>query len=123
MGEQVFDTGMAQTWTTPPWCPPIENGPGYDWTISFYCDGEYWSPQSALLGGPPDGVDLAELLRQWFRRRGGPAATWRLQVARRGGDVVASVKQRFDAYRPPVKSLRRNPGVHAPPCWTPGDQA
>jgi hypothetical protein len=115
---------MAQTWTTPTWCPPVGDGPAYDWTIAFHCRGEYWSPQSCLLGGPPDGVDLAELLRQWFHQHGGPAASWRLQVARRPDDiVVAGVEQWFDAYQPPVKSLRHDVGAPAPTCWAPDDQA
>lgn len=105
------------------WCPPVGDGPGYRWTIEFWCNNEYWSSQSGLLGGPPDGVDLEQLLRTWFQQRGGPAARWRLQVApgREEEPPIAEVELWFDEHTPPVRGLRRDRGVHAPPCWVPED--
>lgn len=118
---------MASTWTRSSWCPPVGDGSAYRWDIDFLCNGEYWSSQSGLLGGPPDGVDLEQLLRAWFAERGGPAATWRLQVAPAEDDapaIAASVELWFDERTQPVKSLRRNDGVPtAPPCWAPADTA
>lgn len=76
----------------PTWCPPATDGAAYWWTISFHCRGEYWSPQSELLGGPPEDVDLEQLLHDWCQGRSHPAATWRLQVAR-GNEILVSVER------------------------------
>ncbi|RSD26421.1 hypothetical protein [Amycolatopsis eburnea] len=117
---------MAVTWTRPSWCPSVGDGPAYRWDIDFLCNGEYWSPQSGLLGGPPDDIDLEQLLRDWFAERGGPAATWRLQVSPREEEAppIASVELWFDERVRPVKSLRRDDGIPTPPpCWAPEDPA
>ncbi|HEY3481141.1 MAG TPA: hypothetical protein VGL02_19795 [Streptomyces sp.] len=112
--------------TRPSWCPPVGDGPAYRWSIEFFCNGEYWSPQCLLLGGPPDSVDLDRLLRDWFAERGGPAATWRLQVAPAAEHAppIAGVERWFEQRTRTGKSLRRDHSrPPAPPCWAQEDPA
>jgi hypothetical protein len=84
---------------------------------------ENWSPQSELIGGAPGDTDLAALLTDWFQKRGGPAATWRLQVSLMDGDdgevVVAAVEVEFtQAVERQVKRLGPPPAPIAPTFWT-----
>lgn len=76
--------------TAPGWCPPSDSGPLFRWTITFEPIGESdeWLVQSVLLGGPPAGVDLERLLREWFARRGGRDARWRMRVTRHEDESV-----------------------------------
>jgi hypothetical protein len=93
----------------------------YDWEISFEPAGEYWSPQSRLIGGSPAGVDLEAVLRAWFHKRGGPAARWRLQVCPLADEstVVAEVVLTFtEAAERPVKRLGPKRPPLAPTFWT-----
>jgi hypothetical protein len=112
--------GVAQTRTRSSWCPPAGDGPLYQWTIDFHCRDEYWSTQSAMVGGPPDGADLEQLLREWCQDWGRPAATWRLRVTR-GDEVIGYVERWFDARTPTVTRWGRDRGVAAPPCWAEDD--
>ncbi|WP_326960516.1 hypothetical protein [Amycolatopsis sp. NBC_01286] len=72
-----------------------------------------------LLGGPPNDVDLEQLLRHWFQRRGGPAASWRIEVAPADEQepAIGSVELWFDAHSAPTMARRRARLVYAPPCW------
>ncbi|WP_372663491.1 hypothetical protein [Amycolatopsis kentuckyensis] len=113
---------MSATWTTSGWCPPsVEGQPRYYWTISFQPNGDAWSPQGCLIGGPPAGVDLEDLLTTWFRERGGPAAPWRIQVTPLDDEtaVLAEKIVTFtEAVTRPVKRLGRPQGPVAPTFWT-----
>jgi hypothetical protein len=108
---------MSATWTSPGWCPPAADGPRYYWTISFKPNDDYWSPQATLIGGPPAGVDLEALLRDWYRQRGGPAAEWRLQVSPVAdeAEIVANATVTFtEAVERQVKRLGPKPRPVAP---------
>lgn len=106
------------TWTSSGWCPPGEGRAEFYWRIDFLCRGEEWSPQSVLLGGPPDGVDLAGLLRAWFERRGGPDACWRLQVTERADEtaVVAEVELHLSGWVQP-QPIRLDKPRHPGPSF------
>jgi hypothetical protein len=89
---------MSATRIPPGWCPPTVAGQArYRWLISFEPTPDEWSPQCELIGAAPAGADLAAILTDWFRTRGGPAAWWRLQVFPMADPttVTAQVKLRF----------------------------
>ncbi|MFD8497694.1 hypothetical protein [Amycolatopsis sp. NPDC059657] len=102
------------TYTRPGWCPPVEGDRApCRWTIAFLAVDpqlsiDYWSTQSTLVGGYPDGVDLEKMLTAWFRERGGPAAWWRLTVRSCDDEHdIAKVELWFEAHHPPVKPRPR----------------
>jgi hypothetical protein len=99
----------------------VEGQPRYRWLISFEPAGKSWAPQEELIGGPPAGVDLALLLRDWFHKRGGPAARWRLRVTPLEDEatVLAEVVLHFtEAVQHKVKRLGPDRGPIAPTYWT-----
>lgn len=99
----------------------MEGQPWYRWVISFEPTPENWSEQSELIGGPPAGADLAAILTDWFRNRGGPAAWWRLQVSPMTAPetVTAQVKLRFaEPVQREVRRLGANRVVVAPTFYT-----
>lgn len=102
------------------WCPPRGAGQPYRWNISVQVDGE-WSPQSELFGGPPNGVDVRQLLCDWHSRCG-PDGHWRLRVTPAEDDdiVVAEVEEDLSGWVPPKVYQRL--GHHGPPLtpsfWT-----
>ncbi len=113
---------MSATWTSRGWCPPVVEGqPRYTWTISFKPNGEYWSTQSSLIGGPPADVDLEATLRSWFQERGGPAAEWRIRVIPLDDEATVLAQATVTFSEPVTREVRRlgsKPPIAAPTFYT-----
>lgn len=105
--------------TSRDWCPPQGDGPPVRWNISVLVDGK-WSPQSELFGGPPDGIDVGQLLRDWHAGHG-PDGRWRLLVTEAEDDdaVLAEVEEDLCGWVPPrqYKRLGQSGPPPAPSFW------
>jgi hypothetical protein len=106
--------------TSSGWCPPQGGGPPFRWNISARLDGE-WSTQAESFGGPPDGVDAGQVLRDWHARCG-PDTRWRLRVTPAEDDdtVLFEVEGDLSGWVPPRPRMRlgKQEPPPAPTYWT-----
>jgi hypothetical protein len=106
--------------TSSDWRPSQGDGPPFRWNISALLDGK-WSAESELFGGPPDGVDVGQVLRDWHAQCG-PDTRWRLRVTPAEDDetVLVEVEEDFSGWVPPRPRMRlgKQEPPPAPMYWT-----